>query len=464
MDTKNTQDVIDEKLPLAKNIIFALQHVLVMVAGAVAVPVIIGNSAGLEGTTITFLISCALFTAGVATIFQSLGYKSFIGAKVPIVEGSSFAAVATMAAVAGVAAQNGNAEQGLQIIAGGVIIAGLFCFLISGVWGKIFRFFPLVVTGTVVAIIGLSLFPVAIRWIATDTQTKSVLPVAPIENIVLAMITLISILLYNKFLKGILGNLSILLGLATGTIAAMFMGMANFTTVTSSQTPFFRLVTPFFFGPPRFEIGAAFSFILVMLVVMTGATGNMIEVHNLAGLEVKQETLSKGLRSSGLFTIFAGCFNAYPLAPFAQNVGMLGLTGVYSRYVTATAGVMLIVLGFFPKFGALFAAIPEPVLGGAGFAMFGVVAVGGIRTLAKVDYNGNKNVIIVAVSIGLSLIPAVSPQFFNALPKEVVQILNSGITIGCVAAILLNIFFNMIWTGKPKDAVVNKGQQANINK
>nr|WP_307992166.1 nucleobase:cation symporter-2 family protein [uncultured Niameybacter sp.] len=458
-------DLIEEKLPIGKNLIFALQHVLVMVAGAVTVPVIIGNSAGLDDSVITFLISCALFAAGVATFFQTKGFKNFLGAKIPVVEGTSFAAVVTMSTIASGAAQGGSSTEGLQIIAGGVIAAGLFCFLMAGVWGKLLKFFPKVVTGTVVTIIGLSLFPVAIKWIATDTVTNKILPEAPVQNIILALITLVLILLFNKFLKGILGNLSILLGLGAGTIVAMLMGMANFSTVTSAETPFFRIVTPFYFGLPKFEVGAIFSFILVMLVIMTEATGNMIAVHNMAGREVEEETLKKGLRSSGLFTMVSGCFNSYPVTAFAQNVGMLSLTGVYSRYISITASIMLIVLAFFPKFGALFAAIPKPVLGGAGFAMFGVVAVGGIRSLGKVNYDGNKNAILVAVSIGLSLIPTACPQFFNLLPKAVGEILHSGITIGCVSAILLNIFFNILFKPKEKnvEAQVNSNKKTGVS-
>lgn len=457
-------DLIDEKLPAGKNIIFALQHVLVMVAGAVTVPVIIGNSAGLDDSIVTFLISCALFAAGVATLFQTMGVKNYLGAKIPVIEGTSFAAVVTMSGIAASAAkvQGSTGTEGLQIIAGGVIASGLFCFLMANVWGKLLKFFPKVVTGTVVTVIGLSLFPVAIKWIATDTVTNKILPEAPVENIILALVTLVLILLFNKFLKGILGNLSILLGLAAGTIVAIMMGMSNFSTVTSAETPFFRVVTPFFFGLPKFEIGAIFSFILVMLVIMTEATGNMIAVHNMAGREVSEETLKKGLRSSGLFTMISGCFNSYPVTAFAQNVGMLSLTGVYSRYVSITASIMLIVLAFFPKFGALFAAIPKPVLGGAGFAMFGVVAVGGIRSLGKVNYDGNKNAILVAVSIGLSLIPTACPQFFNLLPKALGEILHSGITIGCVSAILLNIFFNILFVPKAKNIVTETDSNQKI--
>lgn len=445
MNKENNIDVIDEKLPKGKNLAYALQNVLVMVAGAVAVPLIIGGGAGISPSQIQYLVSCALLAAGLATLIQTLGVKGVLGAKIPVIEGTSFASVTSMSAIATAAAALGNGENGLREIAGAVLAAGLFCFLMSGIWGKMLVFFPKVVTGTVVTVIGLSLYPIGIRWIQGGGES------ADPGNILLAMITLLIILLCNKFLKGILGNLSVLFGLAGGTLVAVLMGRADFSSVAAAK--WFEVVTPFKFGLPTFNIGSILSLILVMLVIMTEATGNMIAVHNMAGRKIDEKTLSKGLRSSGLSTMISACLNSYPVTPFAQNVGMLSLTGVFSRFVMATAGVMLVILGFFPKFAAVFAAIPKPVLGGAGFLMFGVVAVGGIRTLGSVNYNGNKNAIIVAASIGLSLIPTVVPNFFGGLPESIGRILHSGITIGCVAAILLNILFNIFLVPKDKRTI-----------
>lgn len=440
MSNKEGQNPIEEKLPFGKNMVFALQHVFVMVAGAVAVPLMVGGNVGLDTNGIRYLISCALFAAGVATIIQTMGIKNFMGAKIPVVEGTSFASATSMTAIAAAALAAGNGEAGLREIAGSVLVAGLFCFLMSGIWGKMLHFFPKVVTGTVVTVIGISLFPVGIRWI-TDGK-----PQADLSNMFLAAMTLVLLLLFHRFFKGILGNLSVLLGIVAGTALAIAMGKMDFTAI--AEAPWFGVVTPMTYGTPIFNPASILSFLMVMLVIMTEATGNMIAVSNVAGRQIDEKTLSKGLRASGFSTMFSALFNSYPVTPFAQNVGILGMTGVYSRFVTATAGVILAILGFFPKFAAVFSSIPKPVLGGAGFAMFGMVAVGGIRTLGKVNYNGNKNAMIVAISIGLSLIPTVVPDFFGLLPENANRILHSGITIGCVSAILLNIFFNILFVPK----------------
>lgn len=445
-------NLVEQKLPFGKNLIYALQHLFIMVAGAVAVPMSVGDAAG--DVDITFLISCALFAAGIATILQTFGIGNFAGAKIAVVEGTSFAALSAMTTIAA-----GKGGAGLQSVAGAVIAAGLMCFLLSWLWGKLLKFFPHVVTGTVVTIIGISLYNTAINsWIRGRNAEF-----ADPKYIAIAGISLLIVLLCNKFLSGILGNLSVLFGIFGGTIICLIHDAMNKSAIASgSMAPlmdletiksasWFGLVTPFKYGLPTFSFDAVLPLLIIMLVVMTEATGNMIAVHEMSGKKIDEKNLGRGLRASGLSTMISGMFNSYPVTPFAQNVGMLSLTGIFSRFVTLTSGIILVIIAFFPKFAAIFAAIPKPVLGGVGFAMFGVVAVSGIRTLAKVNFNGNRNTIIVAVSIGLSLIPIASPGFFGGFPDGVQGLLHSGITIGSVSAILLNILFNMILQPKKQN-------------
>lgn len=440
---------IDEKLPFGKNILLALQHVFVMVAGAVVVPISIAGAAGVDDAT--FLISCTLFAAGIATLLQCLGLKNFSGAKVAIVEGTSFAA---LAATKSIIEAGGGGVDGLCAVSGAVMVAGVFCVLISKLWSKLLKFFPDVVTGTVITVIGLSLFPISIKWIANNDPEQMANGVS-LSSMAVALITLIIILVCNKFLKGLIGNLSVLIGIACGTgvvllhdainPAAPMMSAASIEQLKDASL--FGMVYPFKYGAPTFSLNTIIPMIIAMLVIMTQATGSMMAIFNISGREIDEESLNKGLRSNGISTFIAGLFNSYPVTAFAQNIGMLNLTNVVSRFVTATAGGILIVLAFLPKFAATFAAIPKPVLGGAGFVMFGVVIVNGIRTLAKVSYDNNKNSIIVAVSIGLSLIPTVIPSFFAAMPVGVCGVLND-ITLGSVSAILLNLFFNVFGTKK----------------
>lgn len=424
---------VDEKISFSKSWVFSLQHVFAMCAGAVAVPIVIGGAAGLSQGEIVFLINAVLFMAGISTLFQSYGVGNFLGAKIPAIEGTSFAAVAAITAIA--ATYNGNSALAMTTVFGAVMAAGLFCFLIAPLFGKLIRFFPKVVTGTVTVIIGITLLPTGIKWITNST----VAPAKPSE-LYLTLAVLAITLICFKYVKGIWNSAAIMISLVLGTILAAVVGMADFSGM--AQASWFTINMPFHFGLPRFEASSIISLCLVMLVLMTEATGNMMAIHDTVEKEVEGKNIRKGLMADGLSTLLSGMFNTFPQTPFAQNVGLVGLTGIKSRFVAVYAGVILLVLGFIPKFGALMAAIPKQVLAGIGFAMFGNVLVGGIRTLSKIEFNGTKNGIIIAVSIGLSMIPLANPDFFHVFPSWIQTIFHSGITTGSLAAVLLNIFFN----------------------
>lgn len=320
-------------------------------------------------------------------------------------------------------------------------------------FGKLIRFFPKVVTGTVITIIGISLLPVAVRWCAGNDVNSS--KFASPKNILLALFVLILILIMYKFFKGILGNISILLGIVVGTIVASMLGMSDFSRVHSSG--WINIDIPLYFGALKFNLTAIISMILVMLVMMTEATGNMIAIHEMVGKDIDDKNLTRGLRTDGFATMLAGIFNTFPHTAFGQNVGLVNLTGIKSRFVVAASGGILILLGLFPKAGAVVASIPYPVLGGAGIAMFGMVASGGISSLSKVEFNGTKNGMIIAVSIGLAMIPLAVPTFYSKFPQWVETLFHSGITTGSLTAILLNLFFNEL--GKNKNLSVKDDKE-----
>ena len=443
---------VDEKLPMGQNLLFAFQHVMAMVAGAVAVPIIVGNAAGLTQEEVIFLINADLFIAGIATLIQSLGLGKHIGAKIPMVEGTSFATVSAMVAVANT--YKGDPYTAMATIFASVFVAGLFCFLMAPVWGKLIRFFPHVVTGTVVTVIGLSLLPVAVRW---STGNNAAAPdYLSIQNIGMAFFVLVTILVLNRFLKGKWSSMAILFGIIIGTVVASALGMADYSKVAASG--WININTPFKFGFWNFDVTAILSLLLVMLVIMTEATGNIIAMHELVGKDISEEQLTRGLRADGLASMMASVFNTFPHTAFAQNVGLVNLTGIKSRFVVATSGIILICLGLVPKLGALVAAVPYPVLGGAGFAMFGMVVSGGIGSLTKVQFAGTKNGMIVAISIGLSMIPTAVPDFYHNFPQWVNTIFHSGITTGALSAILLNLFFNVL--GQKKDKQLTNEKKA----
>ena len=425
---------VDEILPTGRLAILGFQHVLAMYAGAVAVPLILANAIGLPEEQLVYLINADLFTCGVATLIQTVGFRK-IGFRLPIIQGVTFAAVTPMILI--------GQAGGLTAIYGSVIVAGIITFLLSPYFSRLLRFFPPVVIGSIITIIGASLLPVAVNWAGGGDPNAE--DFGSPGNIALAFAVLLIILLIYRFFGGFISRIAVLLGLILGTIIATLFGVTDFGGVGEAAA--LSITTPFFFGLPTFQFAAILSMILVMLVTMVETTGNAVAVSEIAQRPIREEGLAAGLRADGLSTALGGVLNAFPYTAYAQNVGLVRLTGVRSRWVVAAAGVFLVLLGLFPKLAAVVAAIPLPVLGGAGFALFGTVAATGIRTLARVDFDRNANVIIVAVSLALGLIPVAATDFYSAFPPGVQIVLNSGITAGSIAAIALNVAFNILGAG-----------------
>jgi len=251
---------------------------------------------------------------------------------------------------------------------------------------------------------------------------------------------LLLVLTFYRYFKGFMSNIAVLLGLIAGTVVAFFMGMVNLEQV--SQSGWISVTTPFWFGVPTFDLASIAAMVLVMLVVMTETTGDCIAIGEIVDKPISENDLTRCLRADGFSTMLGGILNSFPYTAFAQNVGLVGLTRVRSRFVVAAAGVILIILGMFPKLAAVIAAIPNPVLGGAGVAMFGMVAASGIRTLAKIDFNGTHNIMVVGISLGLGMITLAVPNFYHNFPSWLQVILHSGITTGSIAAIALNLVLN----------------------
>ncbi len=402
-----------------------------MYAGAVAVPLILANAIGLSEEGLVYLINADLFTCGLATLVQTVGFWK-VGFRLPIIQGVTFAAVTPMILI--------GEAGGLTAIYGSVIVAGIVTFLLSPYFSRLLRFFPPVVIGSIITVIGVSLLPVAVNWAGGgDPSAESFGNPA---NIALAFAVLAIILVIYRFFSGFISRIAVLLGLLIGTIVATVLGVTDFGAVGEAAA--FGITTPFFFGLPTFQFAAILSMVLVMLVTMVETTGNAVAVGEIVDKQVREDDLSAGLRADGLSTALGGVLNAFPYTAYAQNVGLVRLTGVRSRWVVAAAGGFLILLGLFPKLAAVVAAIPLPVLGGAGFALFGTVAATGIRTLSRVDFERNANVIIVAISLAFGIIPVAVPDFYSGFPPGMQIVLNSGITAGSIAAIVLNVVFNIL--------------------
>ncbi|SHN85978.1 xanthine permease [Geodermatophilus obscurus] len=424
---------VDQVLPPGPMVAYGLQHVLSMYAGVVAVPIIVGTALELTPAQTTYLISAGLFISGLATLLQTLGVWR-IGARLPIVQGTSFAAVSTMLAIG---APLGG-EAGLRAIFGALIVAGAIALLLAPFFTKLLRFFPPVVTGTVITVIGISLLPVAMRWAlgpATSPEFGSM------RNIGLAAATLLIIVLIYRFLGGFFNRVAILLGLVLGTLVAIPFGATNFGALADAAP--FQLTAPFHFGTPTFAVGAIISMLVVMLVIMTETTADILAIGEVVDKRLSRRDVTGGLQADMLSTTVAGVFNGFSVSAFAQNVGLVAVTGIKSRFVVAVSGVILFLLGLFPVLGAIVAVVPLPVLGGAGLVLFGTVAASGIRTLSKVEYDGNANLVIVAAALAMGVIPIAVPEFYEPFPSWFEVIFDSGISAAAITAILLNLLFNV---------------------
>ncbi|MFI9248842.1 nucleobase:cation symporter-2 family protein [Streptomyces sp. NPDC053069] len=431
-----TADVhpVDEIPPVRQLAAFGLQHVLAMYAGAVAVPLIVGGAMKLSPADLAYLITADLLVCGIATLIQCVGFWRF-GVRLPIMQGCTFAAVSPMVLI-------GTTGGGLPAIYGSVIVAGLAIMLLAPVFGTLLRFFPPLVTGTVILIIGLSLLPVAGNWTAGGVGAKDF--GAP-KNLALAAFVLVVVLAVQRFGPALLGRIAVLTGIAVGLAVAVPFHLTDFSGVGDAD--WVGISTPFHFGAPRFKASAIVAMLVVALVAMTETTGDLIAVGELTGRTVEPRSLSDGLRADGLSTVLGGVFNTFPYTAYAQNVGLVGMTRMRSRWVVAAAGGMLVLLGLLPKLGAVVAAIPAPVLGGAGLVMFGTVAASGLRTLARVDFRGNNNLTVVAVSVAIGMLPVGVPTVYEKFPDWFQTVMNSGISAGCVSAITLNLLFNHLPAG-----------------
>lgn len=424
---------VDQRPPWPRLLILGLQHVLAMYAGAVAVPLIVGgaliNAGQFDASDLHHLVVADLFVAGIASVIQSLGIWKF-GARLPLMQGVSFVAVSPMIAI--------GSEHGVTAIYGSVIAAGVMMMVFAPLFAKVVRYFPPLVTGTIITVVGLSLLSVAAGWIFNGSA-KDEAEQGTVSGFILALVSLVVVILIHRFAPLRWKSLAVLGGIIVGTVIGQFMGKTDWTEVGPSE--WVGVPTPFQFGAPTFDIASIITMLIVGLVIMTETTGDIIAIGDVVKKPVDGKTLANGLRADGLATTLGGIFNTFPYSAFAQNVGLVSLSRIASRYVVTAAGVILVILGLLPKMGAVVTGIPPQVLGGAGVALFGMVASSGIRTLATVKWNETR-ALIVGVSIAIAMLPSVQPGMYEKMPDEVEMILDSGISAGAIVVILLNLLLN----------------------
>lgn len=412
-----------------KAAILGLQHLLAMYAGAVAVPLLIGVGLGFDEAQMTYLISIDIFMCGVATLLQ-LTVTKFFGIGLPVVLGCAIQAVSPLIII--------GSKNGVWAIYGSIIAAGIYVVLIAGLFSKVKVLFPPIVTGTVITVIGLTLIPVAITKMGGgDASAKTFGDPA---SLIQAAVTILLILGLQAFAKGFLRSISVLIGLVGGTILACLMGNVSFSAI--SHAPIFHVPQPFYFGMPKFDVWSILLMIIISTISMVESTGVYFALGDITGKNIGEEDLKRGYRAEGLAVILGGIFNTFPYTGFSQNVGLVQLSGIKSTRPIYFSAFFLIILGLFPKVGAVAQIIPEPVLGGGMLVMFGMVAVQGMRMLSKVNFEDDKNLLIVALSIGLGLGFNSLPTLFQHLPQTVQMFTGNGIVMSSITAIILNLLFH----------------------
>lgn len=433
---------VDTPLPLGRLGLLGLQHVLVMYTGCVTVPLVFGAAAHLDVSTVALLINADLFVAGLVTMIQALGVGKLLGVRLPVVAGATFSAVTPMILIAG--------EYGIRAVYGSMIAAGLFGLLVAVPFSRALRFFPPLVSGVVITVIGLSLIGVAAGLI-TGRDPSAPDHAAP-GHLALAAGVVLVIVAVGRFARGFLSQIGVLIGLVAGTGVAVLMGLTDFSGVSGAG--WFGIAAPLHFGAPQFPPAAVISMCVVMLVTFTESTADMLAVGEMTGRRPSRGDLARGMAADGLSAVIGGFMNAFVDTVFAQNVGLVGMTKVRSRYVAAAAGLFLVLLGLVPKLGEAVAALPGPVVGAAGLVMFAMVASVGIGILRKVEFEGTDNLLVVAVALGAGMLPVAVPDVYHAFPAWVQVVGGSAITSATLAAFVLNLFFNHLGrTGRPVDPV-----------
>ena len=420
-----------------KNFVLGFQHLLAMYSGDVLVPLLIGQYLHFSTLQMTYLVSIDIFMCGVATLLQ-LKRTPVTGIGLPVVLGCAVQAVTPLESIGG--------KLGITYMYGAIIAAGVFVFLIAGFFAKLKRFFPPVVTGSLITIIGFTLVPVGFQDLGGGSATAH--SFGDPANLLIGFLTIAVILLFNAFGRGFIKSIAILLGILIASFAAGAMGFVSLKPV--SEAAWFHAPQLFFFGVPRFNLSAMITMMLVSLTTMIESTGVFFALSDITGQQLTGKDLERGYRAEGIAAILGGLFNTFPYSTFSENVGVLKMSGVKTRRPVYYAAFLLLLLGLLPKVGALATVIPTPVLGGAMIVMFGMVGVQGVQILHKVDFSNNANLLTASVSIGLGLGVTMYPHIFQYLPTEFQIILGNGIVVTSVSAVLLNLLFNHRWAQTAK--------------
>ncbi len=421
--------------PLQLAIPLGIQHVLAMFISNVTPAIIIAGAAGFGFGTpglpnLLYMIQMSMLFAGVATLFQTIGFGP-VGARLPIVQGTSFAFIPIMIPLVA-----GKGVEAMAIITAGVLVGGLFHTCLAPIVGRIRFALPPLVTGLVVCMIGLTLLKVGIQYAAGGVPAIGTPEYGSLLNWSLASCVIIVTLILKFFTRGMTSVAAVLIGIIAGYLVALMLGMVNFSNV--GRAAYFALPNPFHFGI-EFSVAAIIGFCLMAVISAIETVGDVSGItKGGANREATDEEVKGATYSDGIGTALAGLFGALPNTSFSQNVGLIAITGVMSRHVVTCGAIFLIIAGLLPKIGAIILTIPIEVLGGGVIVMFGMVASAGINMLSDVNWN-RRNMVIFAVAISIGLGLQLEPGALQHLPNTAQILLSSGLLPSATIAIVLNL-------------------------
>lgn len=427
----------DDKPALKDIIPMGLQHVVAAVVGIVTPGIMIAGVSGLNQSDTTLMIQTSLLFSGIATLVQVFQPFGIVGSRLPVMMGASFAYVPVLMTI--------GADFGIATIFGAQLIGGVVVILIGFFIKKIRILFPPLVTGTVILSIGLSLFPVAIKYMAGGASSDNF---GSLQNWLVALVTFGIVFYLNNFSKGTLKLASILCGMIVGYVLALFLGMVDFEPIKNASL--FQVIMPGHFGL-SFKVVPIFTLIIMFIVDSVQAIGQFTATTvGAMDREPTDKELSGGIMGSGLTNVIGGFFGSVPVATFGQNVGLVSVTKVINKYVFAFASAVLIIAGVVPKIAAVLTTIPQPVIGGATISVFATISMTGIRMISSQKLTP-ENTAVVGLSLAFGVGVALSAGCLNGFPAWVDTIFGSSeVILTTLAAVLFNLILNHGKRGKEK--------------
>lgn len=426
---------VDDVPPTGRLVTFSLQHLLTFYATIIVFPKILAEGVGLSPQDERLLLGAAIFAGGVATLIQTVGFWK-VGIRYPLILGASAVAFGPTIVIA----SGLGGRDGLAAVFTATIIAGVILFFAAPLYGYLIRFFPPVVMGSVILLVGLTVLPVGANLAGGGDEKAGTADFGDVESLTISGVTVLTIIVLHGLARGMIKNLAILIGLIAGTVVGIAFGAVDFSVLSEAQ--WFAIVQPFHFGGPVFNMSAIITMTIVMIIVAVESTASFFAAGNIIGHDTKESDVVRGVRAEGLGTVAGGLFNTLAPTTFNGNVGLLRTSGIRSRWVCALVGVLMIVLSCFPKVSAVAGLIPAPAVGAALLILFGIIATVGIKILSTVDLNADRNLIVVAASIGVGTVAIATPDYFQHLPEQLQTVLGSGIVCGALVALILNAALN----------------------